>query len=78
MSFNLGHSGIYLATIEVDGKVTIFNLLEGLLVASFYFYCRVDGREGRVKIHDLCFSEDEREVCCLSTRHIVLYSMDVV
>ena len=38
INFNLGFSGSLLVAIESDGRITIFDLLKGDTVNSFYFY----------------------------------------
>ena len=34
------------------------------------------GKVKNLKIHDLCFSFDEKEFACISSRYILLYSFD--
>ncbi len=29
-----------------------------------------------MRIHDVCLSEDEREITCVTSKYIVIYSMD--
>lgn len=80
INFTLGLSGIFIVTIETDGRVTIFNLLEGVMIISFYFYSKKVRQtcESKVVIHDACLSEDERELTCVTNQHILQYSMDVL
>jgi hypothetical protein len=80
INFTLGNSGIFLVAIEADGRVTMFNLLQGNLMVSFYFYSKRIRQtcESKVLIYDACLSEDERELTCITSQHILLYSMDVL
>lgn len=87
INFSLGFSGAYLIAIENDGKVTVFDMLRGSIVNSFYFYepqrrKRVEEKENEsqklsiMKIHDACLSEDERELTCICSHYVLVYSMD--
>lgn len=38
INMNLGLTGSLLVGVENDGRITIFNLLKGEIVNSFYFY----------------------------------------
>jgi len=38
INFNLGFSGSLLVAVESSGKITIFDLLKGDTINSFYFY----------------------------------------
>lgn len=73
----MGHSGIYLVVIETDGRVTVHNTFAGEVVCSFYFYFKLQGEQTQKRqiIHDVCLSEDEKDLACVTNKHILLYSM---
>jgi hypothetical protein len=52
-------------------------MLEGVVAASFYFYSKhmKQKDEAKTVIYEVCFSEDERELACITNQHILLYSM---
>lgn len=37
LTFNVGFSGAYLAAIEIDGRISLLDLLRGVTINSFYF-----------------------------------------
>jgi hypothetical protein len=84
ININLGFSGSYLLTLEVDGRISILDLFKGDIVNSFYFYDPKTKRKDKstnekpkkLMIHDMCFSEDERELTCITSKYILIYSMD--
>lgn len=81
INFHLGFSGSLIVTVENDGRISIHDMLKGEVVNSFYFYEDKKGKEGnteiaKMKVHDVCLSEDERELCCVTSKYVVIYSMD--
>lgn len=71
-----------MATIENDGRVSVLDLLRGCAVNSFYFEGpdrKSDEKESKnriLKMHDVCLSEDERELSCVCSHYVLVYSMD--
>lgn len=87
VNFNLGFSGAYLIAVEADGRISLFDLLRGTIINSFYFEepqrrRKVNDKETKkqklMKIHDICLSEDERELSCVCGHYVVVYSMDKI
>lgn len=85
VNFTLGFSGAYLIAVEADGKISLLDLLRGTTINSFYFEepqrrRKVDEKEKQklMKIHDVCLSEDERELSCVCGHYVVVYSMDKI
>ncbi len=80
VNMNLGLSGSLLVAVESDGKISIFDLMKGETINSFYFYEDRKGKDGvevsKVRVHDVCLSEDERELSCVSSKYVVIYSME--
>jgi hypothetical protein len=76
-NFNLGHSGIYIALVTTDGKVIVHNVQEGQTLGSFYFNFKTskDTHSQKQNIHEVCFSEDEKDIVCLSSKHILFYNL---
>jgi hypothetical protein len=60
INVDLGHSGKYLVTVEADGRVSIHNLILGVIESSFYYYkkLRIQSKPKKVKINDISLSED--------------------
>lgn len=77
---NLGLSGSLLVAVESDGRMSIFDLMKGETINSFYFYEDRKGKDGpevtKVRVHDVCLSEDERELSCVTSKYVVIYSME--
>jgi hypothetical protein len=50
------------------------------MITTFYFYAKKvkQSSECRVPIHDVCFSEDERELTCVTGQHVLIYAMEVL
>jgi hypothetical protein len=70
-----------MVAVESDGRISIFDLLKGETVNSFYFYEDRKGKEGgaeitKMRVHDVCLSEDERELSCVTSKYVVIYSME--
>ena len=70
--------------MEADGRITLINLLEGITINSFYFNDPEASRKAeesssdqtqKMRINDVCLSEDERELSCVGANYLVIYSM---
>lgn len=73
----MGQSGFYILVLEVDGRVSLHNTYQGKIISSFYFYFQLQGEPAKKRqiIHDICFSEDEQTIACVTNKHILLYQM---
>lgn len=77
INFNLGHTGIYIALITTQGKVIVHNVQQGTTLGSFSFHFQTskDTKSKKQTIHEVCFTEDEKDLVCLTNKQILYYSL---
>ena len=79
INFKMSLSGRYLATCEVDGRMTFYDLLGGQVINSFFIpdQSESEGDKNKfLKVHDMAFSMDEKEFSCVAKKYILIYSFD--
>lgn len=76
-------SGRYLITCDWKGKMNLYDLLEGKMLNQFVVPERDSdvgsvSKDKNLRIHDMCFSFDQKEFSCVSSRYILIYSFEKI
>ena len=82
INFTLSFSGRYVVSCEINGMMTLLDLVKGEEINVInLFYLKKSGEQGekqRYPIHDMSFSPDEEAFACISKKEIAIYSMQAM